>query len=97
MAYEVLLTRRAEKDFNEIIEYLQRRWTETEVKAFHERFDKLLDVLEELAYAFPRSKYGTNLRKAVHSKQTVLYYQIRGDKVYIVYIFHTKKDPGKIV
>jgi len=39
MGFEIIITARAEREYQEIIDYLTRRWTEKEVEAFRKKLD----------------------------------------------------------
>ncbi len=45
---------------------------------------------------FPVSNYNSRLRKAVLSKQTTVYFEIRDGMIYIAYLFVNKKDINRI-
>lgn len=45
---------------------------------------------------FSVSEYNSRLRKAVLSKQTTIFYEIREDVIYIAYLFANQQDINKI-
>jgi len=47
-------------------------------------------------FMFPKSDYNPRLRKAVLSRQTTIFYEIRKNDIYPAYIFTNKMNIEKI-
>lgn len=98
MAYEhkIFWTNEALDNLDEILDYLNFRWTEREVNNFLNRLSKQINLIEQNPKLFPISQYNPRLRKAVLSKQTTIFYEMSGQVIYLVYLFNNKRDIGKI-
>ncbi len=79
-----------------ILDYLNHKWTEKEVVNFKWKLSSQLDIISKFPNLFPASQINPNLRKAVLSRQTTLFYQVHNKKIYIVYLFDTRQNPDKI-
>jgi plasmid stabilization system protein ParE len=47
MALEIVWSKRAEKGFDDIVAYLEKKWTEKEVKAFIQESQIFMDLLKK--------------------------------------------------
>ena len=94
--YKIYWTDEAIKNLEEILDYLNFRWTEREVNNFLKLLSRQINLIEQYPKIFPVSIYNSRLRKAVLSKQTIIFYEISGNVIYLVYLFNTKRDIGRI-
>jgi len=81
MALEIYWTKRADKKFDRILEYLQIEWGENVAKAFTKKVYEFLDILSE----FPEIGTIENKEKGIRGftliKHVNLFYRISGDKI----------------
>jgi plasmid stabilization system protein ParE len=96
MDYKLFWTEESIRNLDEILDYLSGKWTQKEIDNFKEKLSKQLDVIIKFPLIFPTSQYQPRLRKAVLSKQTIIYYEIKENVIYLVYLFDARKDPNKI-
>jgi plasmid stabilization system protein ParE len=92
--YKIDWTEEASSNLDEIIRYLENRWTAKEVSAFLIRLRNLIKTIQKTPLAFPLSK-SLKIRRAVLSKQTTLYYNVSGDIITIISLFDNRKNPNK--
>lgn len=94
MAYDYKLFWSDESIINleSILDYLQERWTQSEVDIFKIRLSKQLDLIVSNPRLFPKSAYNPRLRKAVLSKQTTIYYEISGVNINLAFLFNSHQD-----
>lgn len=94
--YRIFWTDEAIRNLDSIFEYLKIRWTQRETDLFKSNLNKQIDLIQRSPFLFPISEYNNRLRKAVLSKQTTIFYEIRGENIYIVYLFVNRQDINKI-
>ena len=94
--FKVFWTDEALQNLESILNYLNNRWTQHEIDNFKKRLGKQIELIEQNPKLFPVSEYNPRLRKAVLSKQTTIFYEVSDHIVYLVYIFNSKQDIGKI-
>ena len=80
-----------------IIDYLEERWTDREIKKFAQLLDKQLDLIKENPYLFAESHHSKGLRKSVLSKQTTIFYSIIDYEVRIVSLFDNRQNPNRLI
>ncbi len=96
MAYNLRWSEESVKNLEEIIEDLRKKWTEKEVEAFKLKLRSQLDLIVEFPFMFPSSIFQPRLRKAVLSEQTSIFYEVKGNTIYLAYLHLNKKDIGRI-
>lgn len=92
MDYKILWSEEALSNLEEILDYLNKRWTPKEINRFKNKLIKQLEIISGFPTIFPLSNYHPNLRKAVLSKQTTIFYKIQDNIIYLAYLFDNRKD-----
>ena len=95
--FKVFWTDEAIKNLQSIMDYLDCQWTQREIDNFKKKLAKQIELIETNPRLFPVSEYNPGLRKAVLSKQTTIFYEIADRMIYLVYLFNSRQDIGKIV
>lgn len=90
--YKLFWSDEAINNLESILNYLQSRWTQREVDVFKKRLSKQLNLITNNPKLFPKSDYNPRLRKAVLSKQTIIFYEISGKTINLVYVFNNRQN-----
>lgn len=90
--YKLFWSDEALKNLESILDYLNNQWTQREVDKFKKQLSKQLDLIINNPRLFPKSDYNPNLRKAVLSKYTTIFYKISEKEIYLVYLFHNSQN-----
>ncbi len=96
MEYKIFWTEEALQGLKEIIDYLSTEWTQKEVDDFKVKLSKQIDHIKINPWLFPKSKFQPRLRKAVLSKQTSVYYEVKDNVIYLAYIFINYQQADKL-
>ena len=96
MSYQILWTDEAVENLKNIISYISANWTEREVNKFKIKLSEQINTISRFPNIFPASTKTPRLRKAVLTKQTIIFYEFKEQVVYITYLFDSRKDPKKI-
>ena len=95
MALEIYWTKRADKNFDKIIEYLLNEWGENVSHAFVKKVYDFLDILAE----FPEIGTIENRKKGIRGfaivKQVNVFYRIIGNKIILLNFFDNRQDPKR--
>jgi len=94
--YKIFWTDEAISNLESILDYLKGNWTQREIINFKKKLGKQINLIEKIPKLFPVSGYNSRLRKAVLSKQTIIFYELSGQVIYLVYLFNTKQSVDKI-
>ena len=89
------LTKRAEKNYRSIKEYIIQEWGEKVGEAFEQKVIDFLDLLED----FPEIGTLELMDKMIYgfqlTKQIRLFYRIKRDKIIILSFFDVRQNPKK--
>lgn len=90
---QVFVTRRAEKNFDSIVDYIKQKWGETTAKQFVEKTDEIFKLLSN----FPSMGQIENndIRGFQLSPQTRILYRIKDEKIIILSFFDVRQHPIK--
>ena len=96
MDCKLIWTEEAISNLENILDYLTKEWAQREVNNFKKKIGRQVDLILMNPFMFPKSDYNPRLRKAVLSRQTTIFYEIRKNDIYLVYIFTNKMNIEKI-
>jgi plasmid stabilization system protein ParE len=94
--YKIIWSDEALSNLKGIIRYLEKKWTNREIKRFAHLLDKNLALIKENPKIFPRSDTVKGFRRAVISKQVSLYYRTNNQIVHIVSVFDNRQNPSSL-
>ncbi len=94
--YSIDWSDEASDNLDSIIDYLQNKWTDREIRKFFKKLDKRIDLISKNPLLFPEVDLTTNIRRSVLTEQTTIYYEIKIDMVVILSLFDNRKDPKSI-
>ena len=95
MALTLYWSTRADKKFDEIIEYLLQEWGETVTKAFVKKVYDFLDILVEFPEIGSIEHVERNIRGFVIVKQLTVFYKIENDKIVLLNFFDNRQNPKR--
>ena len=96
MALKIQWTKRAEKSFDKIVEYLEEEWSEASAKKFVRKTDKLLGQIAENPEMCPAVEGKEDVRKGLVTKQTSVFYRIMDNIIRLITFWDNRRDPDKL-
>ena len=96
MAYNLFWSEVALSNLENILNYLESNWSETEINNFKSLLIKNLELISIFPTIFPKSEFAPNLRRAVLSKHLSIFYKIIDESIYIAYLFDNRQDVQKL-
>jgi plasmid stabilization system protein ParE len=94
--YKIIWTDEAFKNLENIIAYLEKFWTEKEIRKFARLLDKQLILIKKNPSLYPFSKKSNDIRKSVLTKQITLYYRITETEIYLISLFDSRQNSDKL-
>jgi plasmid stabilization system protein ParE len=92
MSLDVRWTEEAEFTFDHIVSFIQQDWGERPANKFIAKTKRILISISNHPHLFPQSGI-ENVRKAVITKQTSLFYEIFPDRIMLVFFWDNRQDP----
>jgi plasmid stabilization system protein ParE len=93
---KIFWTEEAIQNLESIFKYLSENWSQHEMERFKKSLSRQIELIIRFPKIFPKSETHPRLRKAVLSRQTIIFYELEETYIYIVYLFNTFQNPGKI-
>ena len=95
MALKIYWTKRAEKSFNNILNYIHKEWGENIAKSFARRVFDFPEILSE----FPEIGTLENKEKGIRGfsviKQVSVFFRVMDDKIVLLNFFDNRQHPRK--
>jgi plasmid stabilization system protein ParE len=92
MDYKLFWSDESIRNLKEILSDIKSKWTDKEVDQFKAKLSRQLDLINQNPYMFPRSLHYPQRRKSVLSKQTSIYYEIKGNIIYLSHLHLNRKS-----
>ena len=93
---EIIISTRAQKNINNLFEYLELKWSEKVRKEFALKLYSVVKTIRVNPESFPKSDINSNYNKCVITKQSTLYYRYNSKQVRVLSLFDTRQNPNKI-
>lgn len=95
MALDIHWSKRADKKFDKILEYLILEWGENVTKAFVRKTYDFLDILSEFLDIGSIENKENGIRGFTIIKQVNIFYKVKGDKIILLNFFDNRQNPHK--
>ncbi len=93
----IIWSEKAEKDFDNILQYLEEEWGNASVKKFMILTEELLIHIANNPKLFPSAfSKKKNIRRALITPHNRLYYRIDKNEILLLAIFDTRQHPLKL-
>ncbi|WP_312824288.1 type II toxin-antitoxin system RelE/ParE family toxin [Epilithonimonas sp.] len=92
--YDILWTPNALNELEQTIDYLEKNFSEKEVKKLAEKIESTIQLISKNPILFPKSE-NKNIHKAVLLKYNSMYYWIKDDNIEILSFFSNRQNPNK--
>ena len=93
--YKILWTDFALSELEKTIEYLEKNWTERELRNLASEIEETLTLLSHNPNLFQASNLKKEIRRVIVAKHNTLYYRIKNNSVEIISFFSNRQSPKK--
>jgi len=91
--YEIVWSDQALKELEETIEYLEKNFTNNELRRLSVEIERNLDIISKNPQIFSRTEK-LDIHKVVIAKFNTLYYKTENEKIEIISFFSNRQNPG---
>ena len=88
--YKILWTDFALKELEKTIKYLEKNWTEKELRNLAESIDEKLALISQNPNSFQISDYKKDIRRVVILTYNTLYYRFENEQIEIISFFSNR-------
>jgi len=96
MALKIVWTSHTLVELESTINYLEKNWTENEIRIFAKKLDHTIELISKSPKIFPISNEKSGIRRAFILKYNNLYYRINHNSIEIISLFSNRQSPKKI-
>ena len=93
--YKILWADFALKELEKTIKYLEKNWTEKELRNLAESIDEKLALISQNPNSFQISDYKKDIRRVVILTYNTLYYRFENEQIEIISFFSNRQNPKK--
>jgi len=86
-------TNQAVSDLEEILQYLEEKWSSKEIEKFKLKLGEDVELLSKFPYLGSASKSNKDIRRFVLNKHVTIIYQFEGDAISLISLFQNVKKP----
>jgi len=91
----VLFTKRAEKKYRAIKEYIVNEWGDRVAEAFEQKTIDFIDILADFPEIGTIEALDKQIRGFQLTKQTRVYYRLKNERIIILTFFDVRQNPKK--
>ncbi len=96
MVKKIVWSSFAEEDFNIIIEYILKNWSNTTANQFIDLVDYIVKQISFQPKMYPIIHKRLKIRKCVLTQQNSLYYRESKELIEILRIYDNRQNPAKV-
>ncbi|GAP71471.1 hypothetical protein SAMD00024442_123_2 [Candidatus Symbiothrix dinenymphae] len=87
---------KAERNLDEIHDYIAQNYTDREVNRFFAKLNKSLLLATQNPFMYRQAAQNRTIRRCVLSKQTSFVYKIKKDRIDILFMFDNRQNPNTL-
>ena len=92
MSFEIRWSVKARQSFREVIVQIESKWTQREIVDFITKADRVFNIISTSPFIYRETQL-ENIRKAVITKQTSVYYRIESSYIELLFFWDNRQDP----
>jgi plasmid stabilization system protein ParE len=96
MNRNIRLSKRASRNLEKLLDYLETEWSHKVKLAFIDKLDSGFTHLSQFPESHPKSNLKKDLHRFVLTRQTTIYYKFNSKSLFIVTLFDTRQSPKKL-
>lgn len=93
MALEIVWSIEASSQLDEIIHYLEKNWTEKEIRNFFVRLEEGIAAIKDAPHRYKDSERKPNTKEFILSQHTTIFYSYDDKYLNILLLWINRKDP----
>ena len=93
---KIFLSPLAERKLELLLDFIETKWSSKTRKEFLAKLTKSFNQISQLPKSFPESEGFPNLFKCIVTKQTSMFYRIKGKEIEIITIIDNRQNPSSI-
>ncbi len=96
MVRSVFWSPKAVADLDAVIIYVEKHWGKKATNRFIDHLEETIALLKAFPEQFPLLNADHGIRKCVLTKQNVIYYRLKKEKIEILRLYDVRQDPQNV-
>ncbi|MFF5379624.1 type II toxin-antitoxin system RelE/ParE family toxin [Pedobacter suwonensis] len=96
MALSIFYTKRAKETITLVYLSIQQKFGDRVANKFIKKTEKTIKLISEQPYMFKESSFEINVRIALITKQTSIFYRVTNDSIHILFFWNNLQEPLSI-
>jgi plasmid stabilization system protein ParE len=96
MIKQIIWSPAAEKDAEQILDFINTKWSKRVAAKFLNKLDDNILLISEDPKLFPIIEDNLGVRKCVLTKQNSLFYRVSDETIEIIRLFDTRQNPKSL-
>jgi plasmid stabilization system protein ParE len=96
MIKQIIWSPAAEKDAEQILDFINTKWSKRVAAKFLNKLDDNILLISEDPKLFPIIEDNLGVRKCVVTKQNSLFYRVSDEAIEIIRLFDTRQNPKSL-
>jgi plasmid stabilization system protein ParE len=96
MIKQIIWSPAAEKDAEQILDFINTKWSKRVAAKFLNKLDDNILLISEDPKLFPIIEDNLGVRKCVVTKQNSLFYRVSDETIEIIRLFDTRQNPKSL-
>ena len=96
MSKQIIWSPAAEKDAEQILDFINTKWSKRVAAKFLNKLDDNIRLISEDPMLFPIIEDNLGIRKCVVTKQNSLFYRISNETIEVIRLFDTRQNPKSL-
>ncbi len=93
MAFDILYTGKAKETLNVVYTFIVEKFSLAIANKFINQTELKIKLISENPFIYKSSILDESIRIALINKHTSLFYQIKGNKIYLLFFWDNRQDP----
>lgn len=94
--YSIFWTDEANSNYDSIVNYLEKNWSDKEKSAFVKKLEKRVELIKQYPEIFPASQLSKKAYRSVLTNQITIYYSIENQIIKILALFDVRQNSEKL-
>ena len=96
MALKVEWSLEARENLSKVFSFLEREWTEKEIRKFSRRIEEQLHIISNHPATYKKSEKLVGTRECLLSRHNSLLYTFNEDTLFVVTVWNNYQNPDKL-
>ena len=96
MALEIVWSKEAEKQLDDVIEYLESNWTDKEISNFFQKLESAIQEIRSAPHRNKKSERKSDTHEYQLAPQITIFYNFEEKQIAVLLLWSNRQNPDKL-